>query len=267
MLEKSLFIKKLLYILAVCLLLFGLLSLLAYAFMTRWPWPQLFSTNLTTQTFKKLVKQGLIPILTTSIALSLACAFISSFIALACSRALAFENFFGKQFFRLLLWGPLLIPATSYFIGLESLFTKWGIADSVLGVMISHCIVILPYAVFTLENAWQAIGLEFEEQATSLGASPLRAFFEVGLPLISPALVASIGLGFVISFGQYFLTLMIGGGQVKTFAIFAVPYMEGDNRMLAAASSLLFILICGATYFLCLQLLQKSFYDKEINEE
>jgi putative spermidine/putrescine transport system permease protein len=257
-------LAHLLYLVALIVLGLSLLVLVIYAFTPQWPWPDLWPSKFS---FKRLTKlwQGDFPqVLASSLLLSFLASILAALVSLPAARALALYDFPAKKLVRLLFALPLLIPATSYFIGLESLFTRWGISNSFAGVLLGHALVILPYSVFTLENIWRQLGKGYEEQAISLGAKPIQAIKEVSLPLMAPALISCLALGFVISFGQYFLTLMLGGGRVKTLSLILVPYMQSSNRLLAAQSSLLFVLICGGLYLACQKLLLHYYRRREI---
>ena len=72
-----------------------------------------------------------------------------------------------------------------------------------------------------------AIGNKLEEQAKVLGANTFQAFTKVTLPILSPVILSSLSMSYIVSFSQYFLTLLIGGGKVKTFAIVMFPYLSG----------------------------------------
>ena len=71
----------------------------------------------------------------------------------------------------------------------------------------------------------------------------LQAFFKVTLPNLFPVMLSAFSMAFVVSFSQYFLTLMIGGGNVKTFAIVMVPYLGSGERNFASIYSVIFLVI------------------------
>jgi putative spermidine/putrescine transport system permease protein len=50
-------------------------------------------------------------------------------------------------------------------------------------------------------------------------------------------------MAFIISFSQYFSTLLIGGGKVKTFMLVMLPYIRSSDRSVASAYALMFLLI------------------------
>ena len=74
-----------------------------------------------------------------------------------------------------------------------------------------------------------------------LGADPLRAFRSVTLPALMPACISVLAMSYLISFSQYFLTLLIGGGRVRTFTVLMVPFLQGGDRTLAGAYTSVFL--------------------------
>ena len=86
-----------------------------------------------------------------------------------------------------------------------------------------------------------AVGNKLEEQSKVLGANTFQAFTKVTLPILSPVILSALSMSYIVSFSQYFLTLLIGGGKVKTFAIVMFPYLSGGDRNMASVYSLVFL--------------------------
>lgn len=128
-------------------------------------------------------------------------------------------------------------------MGVQITFIKCGLSGTVQGVIIVHLICSLPYAVTLMQDGTRAMGVKLEEQARVLGAGALQAFFKVTLPNLFPVMLSAFSMAFVVSFSQYFLTLMIGGGNVKTFAIVMVPYLGSGERNFASIYSVIFLVI------------------------
>ena len=82
-----------------------------------------------------------------------------------------------------------------------------------------------------------------EEQARVLGAGPLTAFRRVTLPNLLPVILSAFSMSYIVSFSQYFLTLIIGGGNVKTFTIVMVPFLTGGERNFASIYSVIFLMV------------------------
>ena len=83
-----------------------------------------------------------------------------------------------------------------------------------------------------------------------LGANPWQAFFAVSLPSLLPGILSSMSMGFILSYSQYFTTLMVGGGRVKTIALVLVPYIQSGDRSLSAAYSVAFVGSALAVFFM-----------------
>jgi len=62
------------------------------------------------------------------------------------------------------------------------------------------------------------------------------------LPLLTPGILASISMAYITSFSQYFITLLIGGGKVKTFSVLMVPLIAKGDRSLSSAYALVFVI-------------------------
>jgi putative spermidine/putrescine transport system permease protein len=117
-----------------------------------------------------------------------------------------------------------------------------SLADTVIGVIIVHLIYTLPYSTNIMRDLTESIGEQLEVQAYVLGASPLKSFIYITLPLLTPGILTSISMSYIASFSQYFLTLLIGGGRVKTISVLMVPFIAKGDRSLGSAYALVFVL-------------------------
>ena len=81
-----------------------------------------------------------------------------------------------------------------------------------------------------------------------------------------PAFLASLNMGFIISYSQYFTTLLIGGGRVKTIALVLFPYIQSGDRPLMSAYSVFFI-FSGLFIFVILEFMIKKINKETISDE
>jgi molybdate transport system permease protein len=120
-------------------------------------------------------------------------------------------------FYLLVALGP-----SSPLIHLLAPFGVRTLAFSFTGLLLGSVIYSLPFAVQPIRNAFAAIGERPLEAAATLRASPLDAFFSVGLPLARPGLLTAAILVFAHTIGEFGVVLMIGGaipGKTKVVSI------------------------------------------------
>ena len=89
--------------------------------------------------------------------------------------------------------------------GLEIVFT-WK------AVVIAMAVMSLPIVVLTAKAGFEQLNPRFEQMAATLGASPLRIFLTVSLPLAARSILAAALLGFARALGEFGATIMVAGG-------------------------------------------------------
>jgi molybdate transport system permease protein len=83
--------------------------------------------------------------------------------------------------------------------------------------------------------------------SATLGASPLRTFFRVVVPLSVPGLVTGVVLAFAHTMGEFGVVLMIGGnipGVTRTVSIGIYDQVQASNYSAANAMALLLLVFC-----------------------
>lgn len=221
-----------------------LLVLLVWSFSSRWAWPGLVPEGFSLRSVDELFgsHSKVIFVLISSMALSLGVAFAAAVIGTMSARAIALYDFKGKGLISFASILPVIVPGTAFAMGIHVVFIRIGLSDTVLGVMLVHIIYALPYTINIMLDLTRAVGVSLEMQSHVLGVPPIKTFWHVMLPLLLPGIMSSISMAYIISFSQYFLTLMIGGGSVKTFAVMMVPFIQGGDRTISSAYSLVFVL-------------------------
>ena len=126
-------------------------------------------------------------------------------------------------------------------MGIHVAFLRVGLADTKVGVILVHLIPVMPYMVLTLTSVFANYNLDYEGQARTLGARPWQVFIHVTLPAIWPGLMVGCLFAFIISWSQYLLTLLIGGGEVITLPVLLFAFANSGDNAITAALSLVFI--------------------------
>jgi spermidine/putrescine transport system permease protein len=129
-----------------------------------------------------------------------------------------------------LLLSPLVIPYVVFGIALLLLFHTLGMQRGVLTVVIGHVVISLPYTILVLMPRLQQIDVSLEEAAYDLGASRLRTFRSVTLPLILPAVVSAFLIAFTTSFDEYAVASFVVGTRA-TFPIYLYSALRFPNQL------------------------------------
>lgn len=221
-----------------------LLLLVIWSFARNWPWPLLIPDDWGLRGWEYFFnpRTRALTVLFRSILISLTATLLTLILCIPAAKALAFYDFPGKRFMEIFLYSPMFIPATAIGMGVHIAFIRAGLANTVWGVILIHIFPCIPYGVYLLRSAFVIIGEEIEHQARVLGANSLRIFIHVTLPLLFPSLLTAGSLLFIVSFSQYFLTFLIGGGRITTFPMLMIPFIQSGDRTTGSVFSIVFLL-------------------------
>ena len=230
------------------LLILGLLlpfvPLLVWAVSGQWRFPGVVPQEVSSRGLRLLVDPSseVLQGLATSLVLGVTVSAIACAIGLAAGRALGLYSFRGKRLVQFLLLAPAIVPGLTVTLGIGVFFLRYGLTGTLPGVVLVQLVPTIPYVTLVLGSAFANYEVGYEDQARTLGAGPLRTFWHVTLPVVRPALVVAAFFAFLISWSEYILTLLIGGGTVKTLPLLLFAYIGGSDLNLAAALAVLFVL-------------------------
>lgn len=257
--RKNKLMKLMIYLTLVCILL-PLLLLCIWCFTSRWPYPQLMPRQFSLRGIKELFfgTGNLGQLMISSISLSTITALLTVVISTMAARAFVNYDFVGKRFLQFISILPIIVPGTVFGMGIHVLLIKMHLNNTMAGVILVHTLCALPYCIKIMTDVTELLGSRLEEQAQVLGAPPFRAFLEATLPSLIPGMVSGACMAYITSFSQYFLTLIIGGGKIKTFAIVMVPFIQNGDATISANYSVMFIL-SAFVVFLIFEIITKRF--------
>jgi molybdate transport system permease protein len=132
--------------------------------------------------------------------------------------------------------------------GWQSL-TGHTLAFTFTGLVIGSVLYSLPFAVQPFAASFSAVDRKLLAVSATLGASPLRTFFRIVLPLSLPGLVTGVVFAFAHTMGEFGVVLMIGGnipGVTRTVSIDIYDQVQASNYAAANATSLLLLVFCFA---------------------
>ena len=231
-------------ILVATLVALPFLPLLLWTFSGEWRFPDLLPTAWSLRGIEYLLEPGGKVLVATlnSLVIGVGVAVASVVVGLPAGMALGgYEwRFKGIVIFVILL--PILVPPLASTMGVHLTFIRLGLADTIFGVFLVHLVPTVPYTAIILTSVFAERPGDLEEAARTLGASPWKAFRHVTLPDIAPGVAVAGLFAFLISWGQYILTLLIGGGNVVTLPMLLFSAASGNDPVLSSALALVFAL-------------------------
>ncbi|MDQ6806254.1 MAG: ABC transporter permease [Actinomycetota bacterium] len=114
---------------------------------------------------------------------------------------------------------PLVVPYIVLAVGIVVLLHEFGVATSLLAVLAGHVVISLPYSVLVILPRLRTLDESIVEAACDLGASELKAFLFVTLPLLAPALVSSFLIAFTISFDEFAIASFLAPPGSPTYPV------------------------------------------------
>lgn len=185
---------------------------------------------------------------------SLAIALFASLAALAigvpAALALTRSQLPGRGVLMAMLLSPLTLPGLVLAIGILMVvvvvvqpLTQLRLVGGLPPLLAAHLIVTIPWVIRTVVASLETTDRAVEEAARGLGASATQTFFLVTLPIIRPGIVAGAIFAFIVSFGNFALSLFFTSGTVTTLPVAVFQYIDQfQDPTVAAASSVVIIL-------------------------
>jgi molybdate transport system permease protein len=121
-------------------------------------------------------------------------------------------------------------------------FTFWGL-------VVGSILYSLPFAVQPIAASFAGVDRKLIAASATLGASPLRTFFRVVLPLSIPGLITGAALTFAHTMGEFGVVLMVGGnipGITRTVSIDIFDRVQASDYATANQTALLLLALCFA---------------------
>ncbi|MFJ9343266.1 ABC transporter permease [Streptomyces sp. NPDC101733] len=235
-------------------------ALLAVAFLLL-PLLGILSRTQWSELADHLTSPGVVQALKLSMFVSLWALGLSLVLGVPLAWLLARVEFPGKTLVRSLVLLPMVLPPTVGGVALLLGFGRRGLLGPWLentfgitlpfntsGAVVAATFVAMPFLVISLEGALGGLKQSYEETASSLGASPVRVFFTVTLPMVAPGLIAGAALTWARALGEFGATITFAGnlpGTTQTLPL-QVYLLLQDQPEAATSVSLLLLAIAMA---------------------
>jgi alpha-glucoside transport system permease protein len=186
----------------------------------------------------------------TTVLVSLGGTILPIFVAAMAAYAFAWLDFPGRDWLFIVVIAMLVVPIQMALIPIFKLYSDLNLFDTVLGLILFHTAFGLPFAIFLLRNFFIGIPRDLMEAARIDGASEVRIFLRLMLPLALPAIASLAIFQFLWTWNDLLVALTFGREtQPITVAIFTQLRQFGSNIELIAPAAFVSLTIPLAVFF------------------
>lgn len=202
-------------VIAVGLFVLPLVPLAVWAVADQWSYPAVVPGEWGLSGARAAWDQGVGASMVQSFWLGVLVSALATPLGALAGRALALPRVRGKAFVTLALFAPIAVPPFAVVMGLATVALHLRIPGAVV-LVAALVTAALPYTTYVMHAAYSRYDTGFEEVARTLGASTWARLRWVHLPLVEPALLTAAFLAFLVAWGDYVLTLVLGAGRIVT---------------------------------------------------
>lgn len=177
----------------------------------------------------------------TTTVVALATGAAASLLGLPLGRALSNLRGGWRVFGAACAFLPVAAPPLALGVGLQYSFLVLNLGGGLVGVTLAHLIPALGYTSLFFLGVFAVFDREIEHEARRLGAGSWQVLTRVTLPLLRRPLAEAFVLGFLVSWAQVPLTLLVGQGQVRTLTVQVLSWVQAGQDPLAAAGAVLLV--------------------------
>jgi ABC-type spermidine/putrescine transport system permease subunit II len=193
----------------------------------------------------------------TSVLIAILTVIVSLGLAIPAGYALARLKLPFRGLILLTLLIPQAFPNLPVYVNIAQMFYSFGLNGTIIGVVLVHVTHGLVYAVWIATAAFSAIDSELEE-----GASALKTFFDITLPIAAPGLLASAIFVFLESLDEFTGTYFVGAPDISTLPLLLYTASSGGNYQIASISALILLVPSIAFMFVVERFLRADVLSK-----
>jgi len=157
----------------------------------------------------------------------------------------------GMEFLSIL---PIMTPEIIMGMTFLAFFTLLSIPPGMFALVIAHTAFCVPYPYLLVRARLAGLDKSYIEAARIMGAGDLRAFYDITLPLVLPAVVSGMLISFAMSFDDVIISSFVAGVNTNTLPMIIYSRLKtGVTPKTNAMCSMLFVLtviLCLAAAFL-----------------
>ncbi len=114
---------------------------------------------------------------------------------------------------------PIMVPEIILGMAFLAVFTAVGLQFGMLTLVLAHVTFCTPYIFIIVKGRLTGMDPSLAEASRDLGASPMRTFMEITLPLIMPAVLSGVTLAFAMSMDDFVISFFVTGATTTTLPL------------------------------------------------
>jgi ABC-type glycerol-3-phosphate transport system permease component len=183
--------------------------------------PRIFPTRITFEWYRNLIgSTDTVVMFRNSLVVGASTTIICLTIGTLAAYSVTRFEYPGKRVFLIAALLSYMFPAVVLFISVYMIINSLGLIDTHLGLILCHCVLTFPFALWMLKSFFEGIPREIDESAWVDGASFLYTFFKIILPLALPGIFSVAIFVFVLSWNEFlFASVLITSGSLKTIPV------------------------------------------------
>jgi putative spermidine/putrescine transport system permease protein len=154
--------------------------------------------------------------MTNTLIVGLASTLLACVLGVLAALGLMHPRLKGGAFIRGLLLSPMIVPLIITAVGVYFAFSPLGLVNSLWGLIVAHAALGVPFVVVSVTATLAGFNENLTRAGRSLGASPLRVFMSIKLPLIAPGVISGGLFAFATSFDEVVVAIFLTGGDQRT---------------------------------------------------
>jgi putative spermidine/putrescine transport system permease protein len=181
--------------------------------------------------------------ITISLFIAIVTVISSLVIGILASLALVRHKFPGRDVLNAIFSSPLVLPSIILGLALVQFFAQIIRVNTLEAIIIGTVILATPFAIRLISASLVGLDKSLEEASMNLGASPIRTFWKITVPIIKPGLISAAFFTFLISFDNLTIAIFLSSPLVKPLPVilFSALSQRIVDPTLTAIASLLAI--------------------------
>lgn len=146
----------------------------------------------------------------------------------------------GKEVLNAFMIMPIFMPFIIMAIGVYILFSRWHLTGNLVGFLLAHTTISFPFVFINVSAALKGLNPYYEMASANVGASDVKTFFYITLPLIKNGIFVGALFAFIMSFDEAVIALFLSGAHFTTLPKKMFDGIQfGINPIISAVSTML----------------------------